>query len=148
MIRFREVGRAGPIIAIAIGLVFLAGAVAFAAVEIASRSGTALAPGRVVARQSEPRQSFPIFAFTPANGPELRVVSRVASDRDCCSEGALVTVRYRRDAPRDARIDSFKQSWMAPLGLGVFATFRLLSGVVMMRVDRRDAAARSERQHG
>jgi hypothetical protein len=130
------VERSLPLTLLGIGIAFLLGAVAMAWPQLAFRFGTTTAPGRVVDMRVTSGGSAPVFTFTPAGGPEMRVVSPIVSDPPCCRVGEVVTVRYRPEDPRRARIASLQDDWLWPGILGGFALLWLLPGLMALRARR------------
>ncbi|WP_244459687.1 DUF3592 domain-containing protein [Roseomonas fluvialis] len=118
------------LVPIGIGVAFLAGAAALAWPQTAFIRASQSVPGRVVDMRVTSGGASPVFVFTPRGGSEQRVTSRIVSNPPCCEVGEEVTVRYRPEAPRDARIASFMDAFLWPTVLGGFGLFWL--GIVVM----------------
>ncbi|WP_198371836.1 DUF3592 domain-containing protein, partial [Roseomonas rosulenta] len=130
------VTRSLPLTLLCIGAVLLLGAVALAWPQLAFRIGAASAPGLVVDMRVTSGGSAPVFTFTPPGGREMRVVSPIVSNPPCCHVGEAVTVRYRPEEPRRARIASLQDDWLLPGVLTGFAMLWLLPGLMALRARR------------
>jgi hypothetical protein len=106
-------------------------------------AGSTRTTGTVVGARERPdpdsilgRTSFPTIRFRTIDGHEVEFESTVGSDAHVRPVGQEIAVRYRRDAPHAAEIDSLPALWgptlvfallgSAFLGLGL----GLLTGVV------------------
>jgi len=82
------------------------------------------------ARASLSRQEgtsyFPIVVFIDEAGERRRFTAQAGTQQQRSDVGTLVTVRYQREHPERACIQSFFQMWAAPLGLAVLGCGALL----------------------
>ena len=74
----------------------------------------------------------PTFRFQDAGGSPHTVSSGVFSSPPEFHVGDVITVLYRRDAPQDARIDSYWQVWGIPSLLGIGGCIELPVGLSML----------------
>ena len=83
----------------------------------------------------------PRVRFTTADGRRVVFVSGTASNPPSYEEGELVDVRYRSNAPTDARIDSLTGVWIGAMVTGGLALFfaAFCSVWVVLAVRFRDA---------
>ena len=78
----------------------------------------------------------PIVEFTDVQGGKQRIVLQTASDRIEYAEGYPVRIRYLREDPAAACIDTFAGMWLMvllPLGIGLIV---LVSAVVVWVYDK------------
>ena len=120
----------------ALGAVQLAAGLVFAGMELRFRAGSVTTQAHIVgmhevvstvgrtnqARLGAIEQRFlshaPVFAFTLPDGREIRAMANVATPEPCCAVGDLVAVRYRPEAPDQAQMEGFLESWIVPLAVG------------------------------
>lgn len=77
-----------------------------------------------------------VVRFRDADGIERRFTSSIATSHPFAPD-APVTVRYRPDAPDDARIDTFFRIWGLPLVLAGGGLVMVGFGVVFLRAGQR-----------
>jgi hypothetical protein len=69
---------------------------------------------------------FPVVAFVDEDGRRHRFTAAAGRQARRPDVGTLVTVRYFRENPDAACIQSFLQMWAAPLGLALLGSGALL----------------------
>ncbi|OQB90703.1 MAG: hypothetical protein BWX84_01763 [Verrucomicrobia bacterium ADurb.Bin118] len=84
----------------------------------------------------------PTFQFEDAAGAQHTVASSFYSSPPEFHVGDNVSVLYRPDAPRRARIVSFRQLWALPIVLGVMGVVAVPLGVILLKRNTPPAEAR------
>lgn len=86
-------------------------------------------------RQPANRRYALDLVFTPPGGAPMRVVSPDArGERElCCEAGTIVTARFPRGAPEQARVVTFTQNFGLPAMLGGFGLFWTWLGALLLR---------------
>jgi hypothetical protein len=123
-----------------LGLLFLVvgGALsALAAKRFADRRAflrrSEVATGEVIAlvesRESEDHTVRPRVRFQTAHGSRVTFESEAASNPASYDVGAAVRVRYRRDQPQEAEIESFGSLWGSVAVVAVLGAVFLLVGL-------------------
>lgn len=84
----------------------------------------------------------PTFQFEDAAGAQHTVASSFYSSPPEFHAGDNVSVLYRPDAPRRARIVSFRQLWALPIVLGVMGVVAVPLGVILLKRNTPPAEAR------
>jgi hypothetical protein len=87
-------------------------------------------------KNSSPKTSYAgAFSFTAADGMSYSVTSSTSSNPPEFKVGEAVAVRYDPRYPSQARIDSVRQVWGAPLVVGGMGTvFLAMAFVVILRL--------------
>jgi Protein of unknown function (DUF3592) len=131
-------GRAFTLVAVILGAIAVILAVICSVIVVRTQtflSESSIASGRVVGLvprescdQDEPDRGCttayaPRVRFTTADGEQVVFVSATASNPPAHEQGDLVDVRYRRDDPSDARIDSLTGIWIGAMVTGGLALF-------------------------
>jgi hypothetical protein len=94
-------------------------------------SGTVIA--LVPQKDSEGSITYaPTFRFRDANGTEHTATSHMSSSPPNFHVGESITVLYRPDDPKAARIDSFSQVWGLPAVFGLSAIMTLSLGLGLL----------------
>ena len=140
--------RVGGVLLLLIGLGFLAGASWVTVSNIRFKATAEKTVGTIVkferrtstatTRRGRTRHPTwaPVFEFADLNGVTQRVTSSYSTSVTTRQVGDKVPVLFDRDAPHDARIDSFTSLWLGPLiylfGSLVFSVL----GIVMVRKRR------------
>jgi hypothetical protein len=129
-----------------LGLGLLAGAGFAAWREVEFRRGAIETDGLVVemlagsSRDRTGRHSRtyrPVFVFALPDGTKRRVEGGVASNPPCCTVGETVRVRYRPEAPEQAQMVGFMESWFVVTLLGGIGAVFTLVGFAVKGVGRR-----------
>ena len=86
------------------------------------------------------RSVFPLHqpevSWKDGHGVPHRITNAVASSPPAYDVGEHVEVIYQPNDPENARIDSFAESWLLPLVLGVFGTVFLGFALAIFRSRR------------
>ncbi len=84
----------------------------------------------------------PTFQFEDTAGAQHTVASSFYSSPPEFHVGDNVPVLYRPDAPRRARIASFRQLWVLPILLGIMGCVAVPLGVILHKRNTPPAEAR------
>lgn len=116
-----------PVIIMALGLALLIGSGFAIRSELKFRDGAIQTDGRVVEMMSRTsrdrdrgtsRTYAPVFTFALPSGKLQRAEGGVWSNPPCCSVGDTIRVRYRPEAPENAQMTGFMESWFVATLLG------------------------------
>ena len=92
------------------------------------------ARGVVVALSRSGSMYSPVVAFKTAGGTEIEFVGRVGTSSSRFVKGQQLDVLYRREDPKDARINTFLDLWGLPAFLTIFGAIFSLIGFAFIFV--------------
>jgi hypothetical protein len=88
--------------------------------------------------------SFPVVRFHDAKGQWHEIESSSGQNPPAYKVGDIVTVLYQSDSPKNAKINTFSDTWGLPVMLAVFGILNGVFGVVMLTVGMKLQVQRSE----
>ncbi len=91
-------------------------------------------------RVTAPNTHYPSFVFA-YKGDSIRIESTTGTEPPEYQIGDRVSMLVPPDSPRDARVDSFTELWLAPMIFGVFNLVLLIISLIVRRAQAKDQEA-------